>query len=96
MAKLIFATVLLLAGSAQAADNAFATIQARLEKHAVVRADFVQMRTMAELQRPQLSRGRLVAWNAGGVIWQIEQPFKTTYVLRDERTIEIAADGRRT
>src|SRR5262245_1743489 len=87
---------LVLAAGAHAADDAFAAIQTRLEKHAVVRADFVQMRTMAELSRPQLSRGKLVAWNAGGVIWQIEQPFKATYVLRDAHTIEIGADGRRT
>jgi hypothetical protein len=97
MARLVFAVLLALAGAAQAADDAaFASIRERLEKHAVVRADFVQMRTMADLQRPLLSRGRLVAWNAGGVIWQIEQPFKATYVLRDESTIEIAADGTRT
>lgn len=96
MAKIILTSLLLLAGAAHAADDSFSKIQSRLEKHAVVRADFVQMRTMAELQRPQLSRGKLTAWNAGGVIWQIEQPFKATYVLRDEHTIEIAADGRRT
>jgi hypothetical protein len=97
MAALMLAAALLFAGSAHGAtDEAFAGIQARLEKHAVVRAEFVQMRTMKDLQRPQLSRGQLVSWTAGGVIWQVEQPFKTTYILREERTIEIAADGRRT
>jgi len=95
MAKLIFAVLCSFIGTAQAADDAFASIQSRLDKHVVVRADFLQMRTMADLARPQLSRGKLVAWNAGGVIWHIEQPFKATYVLRDERTIEILADGRR-
>ena len=95
MATLILAVLCSFIGTAHAADDSFASIQLRLDKHVVVRADFLQMRTMAELARPQLSRGKLVAWNAGGVIWQIEQPFKTTYVLRDERTIEIAADGRR-
>ena len=96
MAKLTFLLLLLVAGAAGAAEDGFAGIQARLEKHTVVRAEFLQMRTMKDLQRPQLSRGRLVAWNAGGVIWQIEQPFRATYVLRDERTIEIGADGTRT
>jgi hypothetical protein len=94
--KLIFAVLLLCSGVAHGADPTFESIQARLEKHAVVRAEFVQMRTMAELKRPQLSRGRLVAWNAGGVIWEIDQPFRATYVLREDRTIEIASDGTRT
>ena len=95
-APLGFLILFLLAGAAGAAEDTLASIQARLEKHAVVRAEFVQMRTMKDLQRPQLSRGRLVAWTAGGVIWHIDQPFKATYVLRDERTIEIGPDGTRT
>jgi len=96
MDKVVFAFFSCLAAAAHAAtEDPLAGIQARLEKHAVVRAEFVQMRTMKDLHRPQLSRGRLVAWNAGGVIWQIEQPFRATYVLRDERTIEIGADGMR-
>jgi hypothetical protein len=95
MHKVIFVFLLCFAAALPAADDPLAGIQQRLEKHAVVRAEFVQMRTMKDLQRPQLSRGRLVAWNAGGVIWQIEQPFRATYVLRDQRTIEIDADGAR-
>jgi hypothetical protein len=97
MARLVILALLALAGAAHAADDpAFAAIRERLEKHAVVHADYVQMRTLADLKRPLMSRGRLIAWNAGGVIWHIDQPFKATYVLRDESTIEIAADGTRT
>src|SRR5205085_4376113 len=65
MARLILIAALCWAGMAHAADRSFAEIQARLEKHAVVRAEFLQMRTMKDLQRPQLARGHLVAWNAG-------------------------------
>ena len=70
-------------------------IAARLETRSTGRAEFVQTRTMADLERPQVARGRLV-WSPAGVIWQIEQPFRTTYVMRDEGTVEIAADGSRT
>ena len=70
-------------------------IRARLDARQLVRADFVQTRTMADLQRPLVARGKLMVWAPAGVIWRIEQPFRTAYVLRDESTIEIAADGAR-
>jgi len=73
--------------------DAMTDIRARLQAHDLVRADFVQTRTMKDLERPLVSRGRLVVWGPGGVIWQTEQPFRATYVLRDDSTIEIAADG---
>ena len=71
-------------------------IRARLDAHPVVRAEFVQTRTMADLGRPLVSRGRLVVWESAGVIWQIEQPIRATHVLREDSTLEIAPDGTRT
>ena len=90
--------VLLLSFSlnSKADSHAMSQIRARLDAHPVVRAEFVQTRTMADLQRPLVSRGRLVVWESAGVIWQIEQPFRAIHVLREESTIEIASDGRRT
>jgi hypothetical protein len=76
--------------------DALSDIRARLDAHAVVRAEFVQTRTMTDLARPLVTRGRMVVWGAGGVIWQIEKPVRGTYVLRDDSTLEIAADGTRT
>ena len=88
--------VLLLVFNINANADALGDIRARLDAHAVVRAEFVQTRTMADLQRPLVSRGRMVAWGPGGVIWQLDKPVRATYVLRDDRTVEIAADGKRT
>jgi hypothetical protein len=88
--------VLLLAFNIEANADALGDIRARLDAHTVVRADFVQTRTMADLARPLVTRGRMVVWSAGGVIWQIEKPVRATYVLRDNSTLEIAADGTRT
>src|SRR6266571_7811493 len=95
MKSLAVSVVFLIWSSATYAD-AMADIRARLEAHDLIRADFVQTRTMADLQRPLVSRGRVVVWGPGGVIWQVEQPFRATYVLRNESTIEIDAEGART
>jgi Outer membrane lipoprotein carrier protein LolA-like len=95
MERLIAAAALLFlcVGTAQA--DAMGEIRARLDAHPLVRAEFVQTRTIKDLERPFVSRGRMLAWGAGGVIWQVEQPVRVTYVLRDDSTIEIAADGTR-
>lgn len=71
------------------------TIRSKLELHPRIRADFVQTRRMAELQRPLVARGKLLVWGSAGVIWEIEQPVRASYVLRDATTIEVA-DGRET
>lgn len=96
MEKLIAAAGLLFLCIDTANADAMAQIRARLDAHAVVRAEFVQTRTMADLQRPLVSRGRMVVWGPGGVIWQVEKPVRVTFVLREESTLEIAADGTRT
>jgi hypothetical protein len=99
MEKLIALFLFLFSAQAAAQGDAMAQIRARLEAHQVIRAEFVQTRTSADLQRPQVSRGTLVvAQNGqnGGVIWQMGQPFRSTYILRDDSTVEIAADGTRT
>jgi hypothetical protein len=96
MERVIAAAALFFLCAGSASADAMGEIRARLDAHPVVRAEFVQTRTMADLQRPLVSRGRMVAWGPGGVIWQLEKPVRATYVLRDENTIEIAPDGTRT
>jgi hypothetical protein len=70
-------------------------IRRKLDAHSHVRADFVQTRRMKELQRPQVARGRMLAWGAAGVIWEVQEPVRATYVLRESTTIQIV-DGRET
>jgi hypothetical protein len=96
IAPALFGLLLVFNTSTKANADALGDIRARLDAHAVVRAEFVQTRTMADLARPLVTRGRMVVWGAGGVIWQIEKPVRATYVLRDDSTLEIAADGTRT
>ncbi len=70
-------------------------IGAQMEPYAVVRAEFTQTRQMAALKRPLVTRGQLVYSRRDGVLWQIEQPVKTSYVLGEDRIVEISGDGVR-
>lgn len=78
-----------------AEPDTLARIGARMEQPPVVRAEFVQSKQMSALKRPLVTSGRLVFSRRHGVLWQIEQPYRMSYVLGEERIIEIAADGTR-
>jgi hypothetical protein len=98
MARVIFLLGLLPAlSSANGLDvEAMARIRARLDAHSMVRAEFVQTKHMLDVERPIIARGRMLVAGRAGVIWEIERPLKTTIVLREDTTIQIAPDGRRT
>lgn len=88
--------MLMLGATAHAAESdTLAGIGAQIEQHAVVRAEFTQSKQMAALKRPLLSAGRIVFSRRHGVLWQIEQPYRMSYVLGEEHLVEIAADGTR-
>jgi hypothetical protein len=72
-----------------------ARIGAHIGQHPVVRAEFTQTRQMAVMKRPLVTSGRLVYARQQGVLWQIEQPYRMTYALGEERMAEISADGAR-
>jgi hypothetical protein len=95
MARLIFFMFLSSCIGTAGADE-LSDIRARLDKHPQLRANYVQTRRMADVQRPQVARGRMLVWGRDGVIWEIDKPFRAAYVLREEQTIQIAADGRQT
>ena len=94
MARLAVLVLLLAHGFAARAGD-LDEIRRKLDAHSHVRADFVQTRRMKDLQRPQVARGRMLAWGASGVIWEIQEPLRATYVLRESTTIQIV-DGRET
>jgi outer membrane lipoprotein-sorting protein len=70
-------------------------LSARFGKTAVVSSEFTQTRTLAALTRPVKSTGRLVYAKDRGVIWQIEKPYRATYVIDDSRIVEIDANNVR-
>ena len=70
-------------------------LASRFGKTAVVSSEFTQTRTLAALTRPVRSTGRLVYARDRGVIWQIEKPYRATYVIDDSRIVEIDASNVR-
>lgn len=78
-----------------AEPDTLSRIGAQMEQYPVVRAEFIQNKQMPALKRPLVTSGRLVFSRRHGVLWQIEQPYRMSYVLGEERIVEIAADGTR-
>jgi hypothetical protein len=70
-------------------------IGSQIEQYPVVRAQFTLTKQMAALKRPLVTTGRLVCMRQLGVLWQIEQPYQISYLLSDERIVEISTDGAR-
>lgn len=92
---LLLATLATLTPLHAADTDTLAQIGAQLEQHAVIRAEFTQRKQMAAMKRPLVTSGRLVFSRQHGVLWQIEQPLRISYVLGEERIVEIGADGVR-
>jgi len=75
----ILAALLFLCAVARAEDLAD-RIVAQLASYPVVRAEFVQERTVASLTKPVMSSGRLV-FSREGLTWQVEAPVKAEMVF---------------
>lgn len=96
MRSLIGLMMLALANWVLAADlDLLSKIGAQVEQQAVLRAEFTQTKHMAALKRPLVTSGRLVFSRHHGVLWQIEKPYRISYVLSEDRIVEIEADGAR-
>ncbi len=60
-----------------------------------VRAQFTQTQTLAAMKQPLVSTGSLLFFRERGVIWQIDTPYKATYVITDAGVAEVDANGQR-
>lgn len=76
-----------------AAADALAPIEAQLVRAAVVRASFVQERTMRVLKRPLATRGRVTALAGEGVLWQVSEPYQTTLLVSRGAILEWDGQG---
>ncbi|WP_459204440.1 LolA family protein (plasmid) [Ralstonia pseudosolanacearum] len=102
MGRLMLA--LLLAGAAAWANPALADdtrdstvvsqIAAQLGRARGVRARFTQTQTLQSMQRPLVSTGTLLFSRERGVIWQIEQPLRLTYVVTEAGVRTLDAAGK--
>lgn len=77
-----------------AQDDLASRLSRRLEQRPVLRAEFVQEKHMAAFRKPLVTRGRLSVVRGQGVLWMIESPLNLTYVLTDDRIVEIGEDGK--
>ncbi len=71
-------------------------IAAHLAQAKGVRAQFTQTQTLSAMKQPLVSTGSLVFFRERGVIWQIDTPYKATYVITDAGVSEVNANGQRT
>jgi outer membrane lipoprotein-sorting protein len=70
-------------------------IAAHLAQAKGVRAQFTQTQTLAAMKQPLVSTGSLVFFRERGVIWQIDTPYKATYVITDTGVSEVNSSGQR-
>jgi outer membrane lipoprotein-sorting protein len=82
---------------AQAAGNPalVSQIASHLAQAKGVRAQFTQTQTLAAMKQPLVSTGSLLFFRDHGVIWQIDTPYKATYVITDAGVAEVNANGQR-
>ncbi|MEI7429607.1 MAG: outer membrane lipoprotein carrier protein LolA [Betaproteobacteria bacterium] len=77
------------------ASETLARIGAQIQQYPLLRAEFVQTKQVAAMKRPLVTSGHLTFSQQHGVLWQIEQPYRMSYVLGEERIVEISSDGVR-
>ncbi|KDB09934.1 outer membrane lipoprotein carrier protein LolA [Burkholderia sp. lig30] len=84
------------ASSVPASDIALVSqIAAHLAQAKGVRARFTQTQTLAAMKAPLVSTGSLLLFRERGVIWQVDTPYKATWVMSDAGIAEINAAGQR-
>ena len=70
-------------------------IAAKLAQASGIRAQFTQTQTLSAMNRPLVSTGSLVFLRERGVIWQIDTPYKATWVITDAGVNQVDANGQR-
>ena len=81
--------------AACAAPSLVDQIASQANATTVLRASFVQTKTMAALRRPLVSTGQLLLSRDQGLAWHIEAPLRATYLLSERGVTEIDAQGAR-
>ncbi|QGZ64612.1 LolA family protein [Paraburkholderia acidisoli] len=82
--------------AATASDAALVSqIAAHLGRAQGVRARFTQTQTLAAMKAPLVSTGALLFYRERGVIWQIDTPYRKTWVMSDSGIVTVDAQGHR-
>lgn len=93
MRALIVAWLMVWSAAASASADLVAQIAAQARQNPVLRAEFVQTKTMAALKRPLVSTGRMLLSSEHGVAWFVETPVRAGYVISEQRLTEMDAQG---
>jgi len=67
----------------------------KISQYPVIRAEFIQTKQMQALKRPLITTGQFTYAQSDGVLWQIAQPYHISYVLGEDKIVEIGANGLR-
>ncbi|MES1986777.1 MAG: outer membrane lipoprotein carrier protein LolA [Pseudomonadota bacterium] len=67
----------------------------KISQYPVIRAEFIQTKQMQALKRPLITTGQFTYAQSDGVLWQITQPYHISYVLGEDKIVEIDANGLR-
>jgi outer membrane lipoprotein-sorting protein len=95
--SIAFSMPVFAAQPASASDTGLVSqIATHLAQAKGVRAQFTQTQTLSAMKQPLVSTGSLVFFRERGVIWQIDTPYKATYVITDTGVSEVNANGQRT
>lgn len=98
MLALLLASAAALANPVLADDTRDSTVVSQVAAQAGrargVRARFTQTQTLRSMQRPLVSAGTLLFSRERGVIWQIEQPLRLTYVVTEAGVRTLDAAGK--
>ena len=70
-------------------------ISEKISQYPVIRAEFIQTKQMQALKRPLITTGQFTYAQSDGVLWQIVQPYRISYVLGEDKIVEIGANGLR-
>ncbi|HMC44707.1 MAG TPA: outer membrane lipoprotein carrier protein LolA [Caballeronia sp.] len=95
--SIAFSMPVFAAQPASASDTGLVSqIATHLAQAKGVRAQFTQTQTLSAMKQPLVSTGSLVFFRERGVIWQIDTPYKATYVITETGVSEVNANGQRT
>ena len=92
---LVFCVVISCRPALASTNELLSAISAQIEQYPVVQADFVQIKKLSALQRPLISRGRMVFARQEGLFWLIDEPLKMGYWLGETKMVEIFPSGEK-
>lgn len=95
LALCFFAAVVPTTALSAAEADALDKISEKISLHSVIRAEFTQTKQMQALKRPLITTGQFTYAKSDGVLWQIAQPYRISYVLGEDKIVEINANGLR-